>query len=76
MYYMSKLPVVKPRMVISALKKFGFVEFRQKGSHKIFVKGDLQVVVPQHNRDMKKGTLRRIIKDLGLSVEEFKSLLR
>jgi len=38
---MSKLPVVKPRMVILALKKFGFVEFRQKGSHKIFVKGDL-----------------------------------
>jgi predicted RNA binding protein YcfA (HicA-like mRNA interferase family) len=69
---MSKnLPAFKPIDVIRILNNIGFVFLRQKGSHKIFVKNDLLVIVPEHKKDLKKGTLFNIIKGTGLSVEEF-----
>jgi predicted RNA binding protein YcfA (HicA-like mRNA interferase family) len=49
---------------------------RQKGSHRIYVKGNIGITIPYHNKDLKKGTLRAIIKQSGLSVEEFLKLLR
>ena len=70
-----KLPVAKSRAVIKVLKKAGFVESRQKGSHKIFKKDAMRVVVPVHGKDLKKGTLRAIIDSAGLTVEEFLELL-
>ncbi len=66
-----KIPALKPYEVIRILQSIGFTFHRQKGSHKIFVKGHLLVVVPEHNRDMKKGTLLNIIKGTGLTTEEF-----
>lgn len=72
---MSKLPAIKPKKIVSILERFGFVYCRQKGSHKIFKKDDLLVVVPYHNKDLKKGTLRKIIEDAGLTEEEFMELL-
>jgi len=71
----SDLPAVKPRQVIKALKKIGFEFYRQKGSHQIYVSGNKQVIVPYHNKDLKKGTLFNIIKGTGLSVDEFKQFL-
>ncbi len=68
---MTRLPALKPREVLAALLRAGFVEYRQTGSHKILVKGDAQVILPIHSRDMKKGTLHRVIKDAGLDVEEY-----
>ncbi len=68
----DKLPALKPRDAIKILEKLGFQLYRQKGSHKIFVKDEYQVVVPFHNRELKKGTLRNIIKGTGLTVDEFK----
>jgi len=68
----DKLPALKPREVIRILEKLGFRLYRQKGSHKIFVKDKYQVIVPFHNRELKKGTLRNIIKGTGLTVDEFK----
>lgn len=71
---MTKLPAIKPRKLISILGKLGFKEFPGKGSHRIFVKEDIQIVVPFHSRDMKKGTLRQIIKTIGMTGDEFKDL--
>ena len=69
---MSKeLPAIRPRDVEKILVKIGFVFHRQKGSHKIYVKNDHLVVVPIHNKDLKKGTLLNIIKGTGLSITEF-----
>ena len=69
---MSKqLPAIKPKDVEKILLKMGFVFHRQKGSHKIYVQADYLVVVPIHNKDLKKGTLHNIIKGTGLSVDEF-----
>jgi len=69
------LPGVTPKKVIQALKRIGFKFYRQKGSHQIYVFEEKQVVVPYHNKDLKKGTLLNIIKGTGLTVEEFKQYL-
>lgn len=73
-----KLPVVSGEEVIKALTKVGFVAVRQKGSHVRLekkVEGDvIKITVPMH-KPLKKGTLLRIIKDAGLSREEFIEML-
>ncbi len=71
----GSLPSLKPKHVIQALKRIGFEFYRQKGSHQIYVFEDKQVVVPYHNRDLKKGTLLSIIKGTGLTIDEFKNYL-
>lgn len=72
---MSKLPQSKPRKVVRVLEKLGFRFLRQKGSHAIFVKDTLVVTIPIHRKELKKGTLANIIKQSGVSAEEFISLL-
>lgn len=67
---MPKQPVLKPREIIKVLEKIGFVLDRQKGSHCLFVKDDKIVTVPFHNKDLKPKTLKTIIKQAGLTVEE------
>jgi predicted RNA binding protein YcfA (HicA-like mRNA interferase family) len=73
---MSRLPALKGRDVISALQKAGFTEHRQRGSHKIFKKGVLRVTVPIHPKDLKKGTVRSIVEQSGLTIDEFIELLK
>jgi len=72
---MTKLPVLKPREVVKILERAGFKFERQKGSHRIYIKGKLGVIVPYHNKDLKAGTLRRIIEQSGLELKEFLELL-
>ena len=43
---MPKLPVVKPKQIIQALKKIDFIEVRQKGSHLQMKKGNMLVTIP------------------------------
>lgn len=57
-----------------ALKRFGFVSVRQTGSHLIMRKDAVTVVVPQH-KPIKPGTLKGMIEQAGLTVEEFTSQL-
>jgi len=68
---MSKLPVLKSYDVIKVLKRAGFIEHRQTGSHKILKKEGFRVTVPRHSRDLKKGTINSIIEQSGLTIEEF-----
>jgi predicted RNA binding protein YcfA (HicA-like mRNA interferase family) len=70
---MTPLPVLKPREVVAILRSLGFEEIRQRGSHKQFRHPDgRQTTVPFHSgRDISPILLRRIIKDLGLTHEEF-----
>ena len=69
---MPKLPVLKPKDLVKILKKLGFLEHRQKGSHLILINElkNLQVVVPIHNQALKKGTLAAIIRQAQLNVED------
>ena len=59
------------------MKKAGFIAIRQKGSHIRIEKnvGEeiIKITVPLHS-ELKKGTLSRIIKDAGLTLEEFERL--
>tara|TARA_Y100000310_G_C20390917_1_gene672715 strand:+ start:317 stop:541 length:225 start_codon:yes stop_codon:yes gene_type:complete len=72
-----KLPVISGLDVIKRLKKAGFIATRRKGSHVRLEKSDpekvIKLTVPLHPT-MKKGTLNRIIKDAGLTLEEFEQL--
>ncbi len=72
------LPSLKPKEIIKILEKLGYKKHRQKGSHLIMVKdgSSHQPVIPMHNKDLKRGTLQSIIKQLGLTTEEFIRLLK
>ena len=74
---MSTTPSLKPREVIKILKRHGFVELRQIGSHLHLYNSEkkLRATVPMHNKDLKTPTLRNIIKQSGMTVEEFAGLL-
>ena len=69
---MGGVPVLKPREVIAILGRLGFVEVRQRGSHKQFRHVDGRATtVPFHaGRDLSPILLRQIAKDIGLTVDE------
>ncbi|MHC5723026.1 MAG: type II toxin-antitoxin system HicA family toxin [Nostoc sp.] len=73
---MSKVPSISGRDCTKALEKVGFYEKRRQSSHIILRRDEpfAQVVVPDH-QELAKGTLRAIIRDADLSVEEFIALL-
>ena len=75
---MTKLPSVSGERVVRALKRAGFVELRQKGSHVSLEKRTpekvFRTVVPMHDT-LSKGTLSDILKQTGLTVEQLLELL-
>ena len=70
---MGNIPVLKPKAIIRALGKFGFVEARQRGSHKQFRHPDGRATtVPIHpGKDISPILLRQILKDIEIHVDEF-----
>ncbi len=75
---MPKLPRLNPKNVLSALKRAGFYIHHQTGSHvnlRHEIKSHLHVVIPFHNKDLAPKTLKSIIAQAGLIVEEFKKLI-
>lgn len=72
-----RLPVVKPRELVSTLEKAGWYVHRQRGSHLVMHKAGSPniIVIPVHGHDLPGGTLRGILSDAGLSVREFVELL-
>ena len=70
---MGRIPVLKPREVIAILERLGFVQVRQRGSHKQFRHPDGRntTVAVHHGRDISPILLRQITKDIGMAVDEF-----
>lgn len=70
---MSKYPVLKPNQVISILEKLGFVEVRQKESHKQFRHSDGRfTTVPFHKgRDLSPILVKQITRDINISSDDF-----
>lgn len=71
---MPKLPSIRAREVVRVAESMGFGLDRQRGSHAIYYRASdgRRVVIPMHGtKDLKPGTLRGIVADLGLSVDEF-----
>ena len=69
---MGSVPVLKPREIVEVLVALGFVEVRQRGSHKQFRHHGRVTTVPFHKgRDISPTLLRKIVSDIGLTVSEF-----
>ncbi len=71
---MPSLPVLSGKAVCKILVSHGFEQVRQRGSHiimqKALVDSTITVPVPNH-KELKTGTLRSIIRQSGLAVEDF-----
>ena len=74
---MSYLPRISGRECVKALQRIGFMVSRQNGSHIIMRRDNPygKVVVPNHD-EISKGTLRAIIRDANLTVDEFIDLIQ
>ena len=74
----QRLPAVTAREAVRAFERAGFVVSRQSGSHcRLIHAADpaRKLTVPMHGGDLKRGTLRAIVAQAGLTVEEFVALL-
>jgi len=67
---MPSLPRVSGAETIRALERLGFVVVRQRGSHVVLRRGANGCVVPNH-RELKTGTLAGLLKQAGVSAEQF-----
>lgn len=74
---MPKLPIISGEKAIKAFSKAGWYPHRQVGSHVVLRKEGSRVTlsIPKH-KELKPGLLRKLIRDAGLSVKEFKGLLK
>ena len=72
-----KIPSLRHKKLIVVLKKIGFEESRQTGSHLILSNKKTKKIisVPIHSKDIKRGLLFGIIKQAGLTIKEFIELL-
>ena len=72
---MSKLPVVSGKEVVRRLEKIGFQLVRREGSHMILRRESpkMTVSIPDH-KELKRGTLRTILRQIDLPIDEFEQL--
>ena len=75
---MRRLPALKPREVLKALKRAGFFVHHTRGSHYYLKhpgKPGLLITLAYHNKDLKRKTLKSILEQADLTAEEFLELL-
>jgi predicted RNA binding protein YcfA (HicA-like mRNA interferase family) len=74
---MPGLPAISGRKTVDAFEKAGWQLTRREGSHIILTKAGVPTIlsIPDH-REVRRGTLRSLIRKAGLSVEEFLALMQ
>ena len=72
---MPKLPRVSGAEAVRILERLGFAVVRQRGSHIVMRRGAAGCVVPNH-REIKLGTLAGVLRQAGVSIDEFVSVSR
>ena len=72
---MPKLPRVSGAEAVRVLERLGFAVARQRGSHIVMRRGATGCVVPNH-REIKVGTLAGVLRQAGVSADEFVSVRR
>jgi predicted RNA binding protein YcfA (HicA-like mRNA interferase family) len=74
---MTRLPSLRPRQIVSALERCGFTVIRITGSHyQLFNERTRRhATVPYHNRDLPRGTVAAIVRQAGITREEFLSYI-
>jgi predicted RNA binding protein YcfA (HicA-like mRNA interferase family) len=73
----TELPVISGREAVQAFGRVGYQTDRQRGSHIVLRQAEpphRRLTIPDH-KELKKGTLRALIRQSGLSVDEFVALL-
>lgn len=74
---MSGLSIISPKEMLRVLTKLGFSEIRQNGSHKFFHHEDGRcTVIPMHNKDLKRGLIKGILKDIAITDDQYEDLKR
>lgn len=74
---MSKLTLITPKEMIKLIQSLGFTKIRQNGSHIFFSNGKgRSTVIPLHNKDMRRGLIKSVLSDIGLSAEEYEKIIR
>jgi predicted RNA binding protein YcfA (HicA-like mRNA interferase family) len=68
----SKLPLISGKRCVKILEKFGFIVYRQRGSHVTLVRENPagQTTVPLH-KELDRGTLKAILRQTDISVSDF-----
>lgn len=74
---MTRLPTLRPKEIIAALKRLGFDVVRVRGSHYQLLDpvAKRRVTVPHHSRDLTKATLSSILNQAGLSADDILGVL-
>ncbi len=73
---MSYIPIVDPKTMEKVLFTLGFQRIRQKGSHVFYKHPDGRyTTIPFHAEDLPKPLIRKILREIGVSVEEFKKIV-
>jgi predicted RNA binding protein YcfA (HicA-like mRNA interferase family) len=74
---LTRLPTLGATRIVKALKRAGFVQTGQKGSHLLLEHpiSKHQTTVPIHGGEFKRSLMKAIIKQAGLSEEEFRELI-
>jgi predicted RNA binding protein YcfA (HicA-like mRNA interferase family) len=67
---MPKLPVLSGQEIIKMLEQLGFERVRQRGSHVVMRRGSNGCVIPLHE-EVKRGTLGGILRQAGLTADQF-----
>jgi len=75
---LPKIPPISPNKLVKILEKTGFKVIRQKDSHLIMMDNKkTRIVIPMHpEKDIKPGLIRAIIREAGISRENFLTLLK
>ena len=74
---MSKLGNVRPKDVLRALGKHGFVKVKTVGSHiDLRDTNGHRTTIPLHTKTLGKGLLHKILKQSGLTIDELKNLMK
>ena len=73
---MSKLPALTPREFIQRIKKLGFIEDHRTGSHVVMYNPTTKkrTVIPYHLKALPRGTLAAILRESGVSKDEFQGI--
>ena len=71
---MPKFPGLSGAQIVRALEKLGFVVARQSGSHIVMRRNGQGCVVPSH-KEVKVGTVNGVLRQAGVTAEEFNSVL-
>ena len=73
---MSRLPAITLKQMVRVVERIGFVFDHQRGSHAYYVHPDGRITtIAMHTKDLPRGTMKKIMRDIGINENEFRELL-